>query len=781
MSASRSSRNHVKEGGVKAPSLAEANMPAHLSGEISFGQLWQRWRMRLAMAPGSLVTFLIVGIVAGSASVLSVVLSNTAAPSVLALHLFGTIGIVWLAVTQWRALWQANVVRRDALARADRLERELARHEYVEESWPHQEERYRTPLDQIQDYTIFLLDVDGVVTSWNPGVQRVLGYQREEFLKRSVDDFYTPQDQEEGAPARELREAAKRGRTSSDRWVVRKDGSRFWASTSTASVHDRRGRLLGYARRLRDLSQKKQSEEQLRRKQAALELALEAAGLGTWEYDFTSGTMYWDERAKSLLGLSPDAPMTLDPWLESLHPEDRREIEELWKKALLERLAFSAEYRVIWPDSSVHWIMAVGRCTSDITGEPFTMSGVVLDLTERRQAEEHLQETLRLEAVGRLAGGIAHDLNNMLAAILGFCEFLHRGLEANDPRRMDVEQISLAADRSANLTRQLLAFARRELIQPQVLDVNTIVRRAAAMFPSILGENIELVLELAPQPGLIYADPHQIEQTLMNLVLNARDAMPRGGHVIVETKPVNLDPNSARPGNVSAGIPGGSFTMLAVTDTGHGMDAATLQRIWEPFFTTKPPGQGTGLGLSSVYGTVKQSGGFVWAESELERGTTVQVYWPQTGSHAETVVQSTELSAVQGGSETILIVEDEDLVRALGVRVLKGEGYRCYEARNAKEALQLLEDEGVHVDLIITDVVMPGMSGGGLGDRLELLRPGVPILFTSAFTDEDVIRRGLLAKDRPFLQKPSTPQELARMVRKVLDAAASSRQSGPVT
>jgi nitrogen-specific signal transduction histidine kinase/ActR/RegA family two-component response regulator len=402
------------------------------------------------------------------------------------------------------------------------------------------------------------------------------------------------------------------------------------------------------------------------------------------------------------------------------------------------------------------------------------MAGVMLDLTERRRTEEHLQESLRLEAVGRLAGGIAHDLNNMLTAILGFSEFLDRSLKADDLRRADVEQIARAAERSAALTRQLLAFARRELIRPRLLDMNAVVRHAGAMLPSILGENVELVLELAPDLGVVYADPRQIEQMLMNLVLNARDAMPRGGRVTIETKTVRLDPGSGASQQVAEGAPTGSFAMLAVTDTGHGMEAATLQRIWEPFFTTKPRGQGTGLGLSSVYGAAKQSGGFVWAESEPGRGTTVQVYWPEVHTEPEPVAESSRLPEVEGGSETVLIVEDEDLVRAFVVRALRSHGYRCREARNAGEALRLLEKEP-RVDLVITDVVMPGMSGGGLGDRLALLRPGLPVLYTSAFVDEDVIRRGLLEQGRPFLQKPCTPNDLARKVREVLDAAASTR------
>jgi two-component system, cell cycle sensor histidine kinase and response regulator CckA len=304
--------------------------------------------------------------------------------------------------------------------------------------------------------------------------------------------------------------------------------------------------------------------------------------------------------------------------------------------------------------------------------------------------------------------------------------------------------------------------------------MNAVVRHAGAMLPSILGENVELVLKLAPAAGVVFADPGQIEQTLMNLVLNARDAMPQGGRVTIETKTVRFEPGSRASQEMAGAAPTGNFTMLAVTDTGHGMEAASLRRIWEPFFTTKPPGQGTGLGLSSVYGAAKQSGGFVWADSEPGRGTTVRVYWPEVLREPEPLSESSGLPEVEGGSETVLIVEDEELVRALVLRVLTSHGYQCREARDAVEALRLIEQGQARIDLVITDVVMPGMSGGGLGDRLALLRPGLPVLYTSAFVDEDVIRRGLLEQGRPFLQKPCSPRDLARKVREVLDTAAST-------
>jgi two-component system, cell cycle sensor histidine kinase and response regulator CckA len=692
--------------------------------------------------------------------------------------LFGLIAfsVVCLIVAQARALARASAAARAAGARTEELERELARCQDAEHEWPRREERFRTPLDQVQNYAIILLNPEGRPTSWNTGIRSVLGYEKAQFLQTCSADLYPPEDQDNGAPAADLAQALEHGRFTVDRWLVREDGSRFWGSISTNSVRDRQGRLLGFARRLRDLSENKQVKEQLTRKQYALELALEAAGLGTWEHDLSTGEGHWDVRAKALFGWPADESVAAGQWADTIHPEDRQRTLERWERAMRDRTPYSAEYRVIWPDGSVHWIMAVGRCPTDpAAGTPVHFTGVVLDLTERRRAEERLQETLRLEAVGRLAGGIAHDLNNMLAAILGFGEILARSLEPNDPRLADVEQISRAAERSARLTRQLLAFARRELIQPRALDINAVIRHAEGLLPPILGENIELVLELEADLGAVYADARQIEQILLNLVLNARDAMPQGGRVTIETRTVQLGPGFGIWSEEDETRLTGRFAMLSVTDTGHGMDAVTLQRIWEPFFTTKPPGKGTGLGLASVHGAVKQSGGFVWADSEPGRGTNVQVYWPEIPVGPEPIAETATPTVLEGGNETVLIVEDEDLVRAFALRSLRSLGYTCREARNAEEALRQLEREHAQVDLVITDVVMPGSSGGTLGERLANMGPGIPTLFMSAFTDEDVIRRGLLEQGRPFLQKPFTIYALAHKVREVLHAAASVR------
>ena len=304
------------------------------------------------------------------------------------------------------------------------------------EEWPGDEERFRTPLEQVENYAIILLDSAGRPTSWNRGVQRVLGYEKAEFLQTTAADLYPEDARERGAPAADLAEAARLGRFTIDRWLVRKDGSRFWGSVSTTVVRDPEGGLLGFARRVRDATERKEAEEALGRNREALEAALEAAGLGTWEYDHATGLDSMDRRARMLFGLEADEPLTMARLARAIHPDDRERTLERWQRAIRERAPYSAEYRVVWPDGSVHWLMSVGRCLTDpATGSPLQFTGVVLDLTERRRTEEHLQESLRLEAVGRLAGGIAHDLNNMLAAILGFSDLLGRELRAGRPAR----------------------------------------------------------------------------------------------------------------------------------------------------------------------------------------------------------------------------------------------------------------------------------------------------------------------------------------------------------
>jgi signal transduction histidine kinase/ActR/RegA family two-component response regulator len=389
---------------------------------------------------------------------------------------------------------------------------------------------------------------------------------------------------------------------------------------------------------------------------------------------------------------------------------------------------------------------------------------------ELRRSEEQLRQAQKMEAIGQLAGGVAHDFNNLLTIISGYSDILLNGmLRPDDPACEPVKEILKAADRASALTRQLLTFSRRQVVAPQVLALNQVIQDLDKMLRRLIGEDIALTSVLAPNLGQVKADPGQIEQVLLNLVVNARDAMPRGGRLTIETANVVLDEVYAR---THPEIAPGSFVMLAVTDTGCGMDAATQARIFEPFFTTKGVGKGTGLGLSTVYGIVKQSAGSIYVYSELGRGTSFKVYLPQTLESIAAAPQAGRnvvASPSRGGSETLLLVEDDEGVRALTRTVLKNGSYDVIEAVDPDEALRLVEKHAAPIHLLVTDVVMPGMSGRELAERLTAQRPDLKVLYVSGYTDDSVVRHGLLEAEVAFLQKPFTPDALARKVREVLD------------
>jgi two-component system cell cycle sensor histidine kinase/response regulator CckA len=394
-----------------------------------------------------------------------------------------------------------------------------------------------------------------------------------------------------------------------------------------------------------------------------------------------------------------------------------------------------------------------------------------VDITERRHVEENLRRAERMQATGRLAGGVAHEVNNMMTAVMGFADFLLRSLSDGDQRRADVLEILKAARRAADVTRQLLAFSRQQFLRPRVLELNELVAGLEPMLRRSLGECHELTIRLAPDIGCVRADPSQIEQVLLNLALNARDAMPSGGRILVETDLAMLDSAYAAR-HPAMYFPTGPYLLLAVSDSGHGMDAATLARIFEPFFTTKAVGQGTGLGLSTAYGIVKQSNGFIWAYSEPGEGTTFKVYLPRVGAAAD-AVDDTVAAPARGGEESILIVEDEEVVRDLACRSLRGYGYTVLEARNGAEALALVGRNGRTLDLVLTDLAMPEMGGRELAARLAELVPELPVLYMSGYTGEDIVARGLLAPGAPLQPKPFTPEILAAKVRQMLDARVS--------
>ncbi len=411
-----------------------------------------------------------------------------------------------------------------------------------------------------------------------------------------------------------------------------------------------------------------------------------------------------------------------------------------------------------------------GRAVRNQTTGDVTFEMIAEDVTERRQLEEQLRQSQKMEAVGRLAGGIAHDFNNLLTVIKGYSELMLEQLKTGDPVRVEVEEVKKAADRAVTLTRQLLAFSRRQVLEPKVLDLNAVVLNLERLLRRLLGEDVELSLDLTQELGRVKTDPGQLEQVIMNLAVNARDAMPQGGKLSIRTRNVELQASSAHTAEYT--VKPGPYVLLETSDSGMGMDKETALRVFEPFFTTKEPGKGTGLGLSTVYGIVKQSGGYVWVESEPGRGATFKVFLPQVDEELEVVSDSAPGRREHAGSETILLVEDEDGVRALIHQILEKQGYRVLEAQHGGEALLLCERHPEKIHLLLTDVVLSRMNGRELAQRLLAVRGEMKVLFMSGYSEDAIVQHGVLDPGTYFLQKPFTTDALTKRVREILDAPA---------
>src|SRR5436853_788157 len=462
----------------------------------------------------------------------------------------------------------------------------------------------------------------------------------------------------------------------------------------------------------------------------------------------------------------PPAEWVGRPFEAFVHPDDVPLALDLFGRVLQGEPRPTIQFRILTRAGTYR--VAEFSATAQLRDGRLTgILGIGRDVTERLGLEQQLRQAQKMEAVGRLAGGIAHDFNNILTAITGHADLLLEDLGHHDPRRADVDEIRRSAERAAGLTRQLLAFSRQQVLQPKVVDLNALVLDLDKLLRRLIGEDGQLAAGLEPTLGRVTADPGQLEQVIVNLAVNARDAMPQGGKLTLETRNIDLDASYTLEHSL---VKPGPYVQLTVSDSGIGMDEETQAHAFEPFFTTKPRGQGTGLGLAMVYGTVKQSGGFIWVYSEPGRGATFKIYLPRVDAPVESAAPPAPVERPPRGSETVLLAEDEPAVRAIARQALERQGYTVLAAPSGADALALAAQHGATIHLLLTDVVMPGMSGRDLADRLTAQRPGIRVLYISGYTDNAIVRHGMLEPGLAYLQKPFRPDALVRKVREVLDA-----------
>ena len=507
----------------------------------------------------------------------------------------------------------------------------------------------------------------------------------------------------------------------------------------------------------------KRHEEALRQSESRYRSLVQSAVYGIYRSSVDGRFLDVNPALIHMLGYdSADEVVKLDPQREVfVEPaEHERLLQEFQRTGCLD----SAEVRWKRKDGSVITVRLSGRAATELDEADQALEIIAEDITERRALEDQFRQAQKMEAVGRLAGGVAHDFNNLLMVVSGYTEVLMEALDQNDPLLVKVQAIQQAADRATTLTRQLLAFSRKQLLELKVVDVNSIVADMERLLRPLIGENIDLTTKLTPNVGHTRADAGQLEQVIMNLVVNAKDAMPDGGRILIQTS--EADPDTAR--REHSLIEPGTYILLSVSDTGAGMDRETQSRIFEPFFTTKEKGKGTGLGLSTVYGIVKQGGGYIFAQSEPGCGTTFRIYLPRVADPADSPRVDKHAQAAAGGSETVLLVEDEESVRELVRETLKTRGYTVIEASDGIAGMRVSEEYQGNIEILITDVVMPGMSGRELAKRVAAARPNIRVLYLSGYTEDSIISEGTIETGSSFLQKPFTLQNLLRKVRELL-------------
>ena len=648
------------------------------------------------------------------------------------------------------------------IARAERLIERKRLEDLVRQN----ENHFRSLIENAPDI-ISVISPDGTILYQSPSLEQVLGFKPEQVIGESIFDLIHNDDKARVADFFEKNMKTTvstplieyRFRNSSGVWMTFESVGKFINDPSKGSVAIINSR---------DITERRRTEQNLRESEENFRALVLATTQHVWTIKENDAN---EDIAKWWINLTGKG--FEDDWLESIHPEDRDLAETVWRNEFADKILFDTSYRVRIKTGEYRHYAIRGVPVFNSDGSFRQWIGTFDDITGHKQieqallkSEEQLRQSQKLESVGRLAGGIAHDFNNMLTAINGYSELTLRKLEADNPLRRNIEEIKKAGERSALLTRQLLAFSRRQVLQPIVIDLNEVIADMTKMIERMIGEDVSIMTILAANLGHVTADHGQLTQVIMNLTVNSRDAMPNGGKLIIETANVFLDEEYA-----ARHVPTkpGSYVMLAVTDAGSGMSDETLENIFEPFFTTKEFGKGTGLGLATVYGIVKQSGGFIWVDSEIGVGSTFKIYLPRIDEAPDSRHKEVVSEHTADAMATILVVEDEDLVRALTRRMLEEYGYKIIEASNGIQALAICRKPDCAIKLVITDVVMPQMGGRELAEKLAESCPQMPVLFTSGYTDDETIRVDVIEADTNFIKKPFTFESLTKKVQQFIN------------
>ena len=612
-----------------------------------------------------------------------------------------------------------------------------------------------------------VIHVDGIIQLANPALASMLGLDSaEELTGQPVWQYIAPQDRDMAQAYQKARREGRPAPNNFELHLLKRDGSVIALDCMASSIAWQGGQatlatVVDTTERQRAEQGLRASEERFRQIAENIKEAFIIVELDGFRPLYLS--RMWEEIWGRPLEEAYRDPLA---WVRAVHPDDATVVVEA-RRAIEKGEAISRTFRLVRPDGTIRWVRARAFPVYNANHELYREVGLVEDITDLRRTEEQLLQAQKMEAIGRLAGGVAHDFNNLLTAILGYSELVLQDLGPDHPSATDVKEIRAAGQSAENLTRQLLAFSRRQILSPQTLDLNKVLTRVDALLQRIIGEDVELTMKLTAPLGRVSADPGQIEQVVLNLAVNARDAMPSGGKLTIETANAVLDEDYV---SKHAGAAAGPCVMLAVTDTGTGMDDTTQQRLFEPFFTTKEPGRGTGLGLATVYGIVAQSRGSIWVYSELGQGSTFKVYLPVTTEEAAPAAAAEITPASLSGTETVLVVEDQNEARSVICQTLRRRGYTVIEAINGPDAIVKGRQLDVPIDVMLTDVVMPGMGGRRVAEVIRATRPNLKVVHMSGYTDSAIVDHGILEPGVTFVQKPFATDALLRKIRQVLDA-----------